>query len=88
MSVTDTNGSTTHLVVTGGFCTFADGAMNVLADGVDTLESVDRQSYGKDRDSLLEQSKGGGENDPQWILARERLARIEAIDRLLSLSAH
>lgn len=88
MSVTDAAGATTHLVVTGGFCTVTDGVMSVLADGVDTLESVDRQSYAKDKAALAEQSKGGGENDPQWILAQEKLARIEAIDRLLALNAH
>jgi ATP synthase F1 epsilon subunit len=88
MSITDTAGATTHLVVTGGFCTFTDETMNVLADAVDTLDSVDRQSYGKDREALQEQLKGGGESDPQWILAQEKLARLEAIDRLLSMNAH
>lgn len=88
MTVTETSGGTSHLVVSGGFCTFADGVMTVLADAVDTADSVDRQGYAKERDQLLERSKGGGEIDPQWSLAQEKLARIDAIDRLLSMNAH
>ena len=88
MSITETNGAASTCVVSGGFCTFSDGVMTVLADTVDTVESVDRQSYGKERTALLEQTKSGGEIDPQWTLAQEKLARIDAIDRLLSVHAH
>jgi hypothetical protein len=62
--------------------------MTVLADSVDTAETVDRQGYAKERDALIEQMKGGGDIDPQWLLAQEKLARIDAIDRLLSQTTH
>lgn len=88
MTVTETSGATTHSVVSGGFCTFADGVMTVLADAVDTPDSVDRLNYAKEREQLLELSKGGGEVDPQWMVAQEKLARIDAIDRLLSVNSH
>jgi F0F1-type ATP synthase epsilon subunit len=88
MSITDIAGSVTKLVVSGGFCTFSEGVMTVLADSVDTAETVDRQGYAKERDALIEQMKGGGDIDPQWLLAQEKLARIDAIDRLLSQTTH
>jgi len=88
MSITETTGATSKLVVGGGFCTYSDGVMTVLADMVDTAETVDRQGYAKERDTLIEQMKGGGEVDPEWLLAQEKLAWIDAIDRLLSQSTH
>ena len=88
MSLTETGGQTIKMVLAGGFCTFADGVMTVLADAVDTAETVDRQSYAKEREALIEQTKSGGEIDPQWTLALEKLARIDAIDRLLSAATH
>lgn len=88
MAVTENSGVVSKLVVSGGFCTFGDGVMTVLADSVDTLETVDRQGYAKEREALLEEVKGGGDVDPLWRLAQEKLARLDAIERLLSQTAH
>jgi F-type H+-transporting ATPase subunit epsilon len=73
-----------RFVVTGGLCTFAGNTLKLLADSVDTLESVDRAKYATDR-AELEVKKGSmSDLDPEFLLVSQKLARIQAIDLLLS----
>ena len=76
-------GQSKKLVVSGGFCSFADDVLTVLADTVDLPESVDRASYANDRAGLNKVLQGGDSTDPQWLAAQQKLARIEALDQLV-----
>ncbi len=82
--VTAEGGQPVRLVVSGGFATFDHGLLTVLGDAIDTPESVDAKSYAQERESLQATLKSGGPADAQWVMAEEKLARIEAIDRLIS----
>ena len=73
-----------RLVVSGGFANFTDDGLSILADSVDTLDSVDRERYADEREEITAFLKDKDTNDAEWQYAAERLARIEAIDRLIS----
>ncbi|RMG44110.1 MAG: ATP synthase F1 subunit epsilon [Candidatus Dadabacteria bacterium] len=78
------DGQGKRLVLSGGFCNFSGGTLTVLADSVDFPESVDRESYGKDRGELQKIIENGDTQTPDFQYALERLKRIEAIDSLIS----
>ena len=77
------SGQTQRLVISGGFCSFADGIFTVLADSGDRLESIARASYDKERAELNKVVQLGDSLSPEFQLAQEKLARIEAIDKLI-----
>ena len=77
------SGQTQRLVISGGFCSFADGTFTILADSVDRLETVDRANYDKERAELSKFVQTGDSLNPDFQLAQEKLARIEAIDKLI-----
>ncbi len=73
-----------RMVVSGGFCTFTDHSLVVLADSVDTPTGINRDTYAAKRQELTKAIESGTSYEPEWHLAKENLARIEAIDRLLA----
>lgn len=73
-----------RLVVSNGFCTVNGESLTILADAIDTLQSVNRNTYAGDRTALQKTIAGGNTLDPAWTLAQTRLARIEAIDSLIA----
>ena len=72
------------LVVSGGFLSFARSNLKILADSVDTPESVDKAGYAKDRSNLESILKDNPMTSPEWISAKNKIDRIEAIERLLN----
>jgi len=77
------SGQSAKLVIAGGFCSFSDEHLTVLADAVDAPENVDRSTYGAERANLQKVLQGGDSSDPQWAVAQQKLARIEALDQLV-----
>ena len=73
-----------RMVVSGGFCSFQDGVLTILADSVDFADSIDKDAYATERDELADFINQGHSQDPERIVAREKLLRIEAIDKLIS----
>ena len=71
------------VAVAGGFCTFADETLTVLADWAVLPEDVNRNSYAAERDSLSAVVKDASTWESSWAAARDKLARIEAIDAAL-----
>lgn len=71
-------------VVSGGFCQFGDGTLTILADSADLAESVDPSKYAIDRAELQKVIEQEDTQSQKWQLAKERLARIEAIDRIVA----
>jgi len=78
-----TSSESVRVVISGGFCTFSDNTLSVLADSVDTPESVAGGAYSSEREKLLEVMKSSGPQDTEWVIAQSKLARIDAIDRLI-----
>ncbi|MCO6431272.1 MAG: ATP synthase F1 subunit epsilon [Deltaproteobacteria bacterium] len=74
----------TRIVISEGFCSFAQGELNVLADAVDIAENVDRQSVLQSKQEALKAFEENDPTDPRWQFARIRLARYEALDTLIS----
>lgn len=72
------------VVVCGGFCQYGDGTLTILADTVDFAGSVDTAKYGAERAELQKIIEHEDSQSHQWQVAKERLARIEAIDRLIA----
>ncbi|WKZ57669.1 MAG: ATP synthase F1 subunit epsilon [Bdellovibrionota bacterium] len=80
-------GSSRKFVIAGGFCSFGDQVLQILADSVDTKEEIDMERYGKDRKELETLVAHGSTYTPEWQQASKKLHRIEAIDRLVGRSA-
>lgn len=76
--------SGSRLVISGGVVNFTDEALTILADAVDFADSVDRESYADARESLVESLKDADIEDPESKYSADKLARIEAIDQLIS----
>jgi F-type H+-transporting ATPase subunit epsilon len=71
-------------VVCGGFCQFGDGTLTVLADSADLAENIDPSKYGIDRTELQKVIEQEDTQSQKWQLAKDRLSRIEAIDRMVA----
>jgi len=71
------------LVVCGGFLNFTGETLQVLADSVDTSESLQGRQHDADRAGLESALKDVDTQTPDWISNRRKLDRIYAIDRLL-----
>lgn len=71
-------------VITGGFCSFSGDRLLILADAIDLPETVDRDDYASERQELSDFIKSGNMDDEDRVLAGKKLARIEAIDTLIS----
>lgn len=84
LSYQNINNETKRMVVSGGFCNFLGEDLVILADSVDLPDSVDRAKYAKDRGELEKIVQSGGSLDPHWVLAKQKLARIEAIEKLIA----
>lgn len=67
----------------GGLCIYSEETLVVLADSVETPESVNKETYAAERNNLLKTVQEGSAYDPAWETAREKLARIEAVDRII-----
>ena len=77
------NGAPEKLVVSGGFCQFSDNALTILADACYTPDSIDRTNYARERAELQKIVDSEDTQSSAWMVAREKLSRIEAIDSLL-----
>ncbi|MCB0353042.1 MAG: ATP synthase F1 subunit epsilon [Bdellovibrionales bacterium] len=73
-----------RMVVSGGFVSFSENKLTVLADSLDDLSSVNRDSYASDRGVLQKVVEAGSLDDVETIAAKAKLDRIEAIDQLIS----
>ena len=80
------NSKANKVVMAGGFCQCGDGSLTVLADTVDFQDSIDTAKYDADRVELQKLIDHEDSQSTQWQMAKERLARIEAIDRLKLVS--
>lgn len=78
------DGSEKSLVVAGGFSSYTDGCLTILADSADFADSIDLDSYSEERSALKEKVSGTSTFEPEWAFASKELARIEAIDKLIS----
>lgn len=83
LEFSQTGGASRKLAVAGGFCTFVEDTMTVLADWAMPPDEVNRGTYAADRDKLAAVIKDSSSWEPAWDSAREKLARIEAIDAVL-----
>lgn len=77
-------GEKKRLVVCGGFCTFSNDTLTLLTDAVDLPENVDRSLYAKNRDDLRKLIQSEDTQTAQWLISKEKLSRIEALDTLLA----
>ncbi|MCB0311496.1 MAG: hypothetical protein KDD42_09685, partial [Bdellovibrionales bacterium] len=84
LEIEKSEGGSQRMVISGGVCTFVAGTFTVLADSADTLDSVDRENYSAERQELKQLVDQGKTLDPEWAVARAKLARIEAIDELIA----
>ncbi|MCB0318235.1 MAG: ATP synthase F1 subunit epsilon [Bdellovibrionales bacterium] len=70
-------------VISGGFCSFSNNSLVILADAVDLPEKLDKDNYANQRQELKSKLEKLSSFDPEWKLAKEKLDRIKAIDRMI-----
>ena len=70
------------VVVAGGFCNFVDGKLVVLADSVDSADSLDAAGVQKLRKEATLALEGLSAYDEAWAAAQVKLERAEAAERL------
>jgi F-type H+-transporting ATPase subunit epsilon len=73
-----------NVVVSKGFCYFANDTLTVLASTLCDPATADLDEYRQEQQELLEILKEGHFDDPDNQLAREQLACAEAIEKALS----
>ena len=78
------SGDVKRAVISGGFIGFDGRILKILADFVDLPETVDTETYALDREELKAVATSGNVDSPEAELARQKLARIEAIEKLIS----
>ena len=76
-------GATRKVALAGGFCTFVEDTMTVLADWATLPDEVNKSTYAVEREKLAGVVRESSSWEPAWDTAREKLARIEAIDAVL-----
>ncbi|MBX7142953.1 MAG: F0F1 ATP synthase subunit epsilon [Oligoflexia bacterium] len=76
---------TKRLAIADGFCTFENDTLTLLTDFAVAADNVDRNSYGRDRDSLQKAVDSTSTYEPAWQVAHDGLSRIQAVDRLLGV---
>ncbi len=72
-----------RVVISGGFCTFANDSFSILVDSVDFADKVDKSKFPSAREKLEHTLSVGDTQDPEWQKARTELTRIEAVEQLL-----
>ena len=77
--------SSNRVVVSGGVCSFFNETLTVLADDVDLETSVNRETYAKGRAELLKVVQSEPTASFEWRSAQQKLARIEAVERLIGV---
>lgn len=77
-----------NLVVAGGFVSFSNDILTILADSADTLEAVDRQSLSQLKAEASAQLEKLSLHDPAWSLNATKYARAEALEKLVQLESH
>ena len=75
--------SKTRIVVSGGFASFANDTLTILADAVFTAENVDKGNFAKDKPELQKTVQTASTFSAEWQIANEKLQRIEAVETLL-----
>ena len=83
LTYNSTDGATVRIAVSGGFCQFVGDTLTVLADASYAADTVDRAHYATERNDLQKIVDVEDTQSSAWIVAREKLSRIEAIDSLL-----
>ena len=79
-------GGPARRVVSGGFCSFTDNVLTILADSYDSRESIgDARQLEAEKQTLAKVLQEGNTYDAEWSRAREKLLRIEAIESLTRL---
>ena len=79
-------GQSVKLVLSGGFASFTGDVFTVLADSVDSEASVDKATYAARRAEYQKVVEEGNTHNPDWAIAKEKLARLDAIETLVSRS--
>ena len=77
--------TTGRMVVSGGVCSFFNETLTVLADDVDLESSINRESYAKGRSDLQKIVQSEPMASLEWRSAQQKLARIEAVERLIGV---
>ena len=80
----DTSTTARRLVVSQGFCNFSSDTITVLTDFVALADKIDKTTYANERPTLEKLTAAGNTQEPEYLIAQEKLQRIEAIDRLLN----
>lgn len=81
--IEESSATARKLVVSQGFCNFSGSTLTILTDYIALTDKVDRSTYGTERATLEKLTAAGNTTDQEYVIAKEKLARIEAIDRLL-----
>ena len=71
-----------RFVISGGFGSFTDNTLTLLADSVDFADSVNRDAFARDREAALKVIQSSHSDTAEWSAAKAQLARIEALEAL------
>lgn len=83
MTFITASGEIRKIVVSGGFASFGENQLQILADSADTKESIDATKLAKLGSDAQKQLDGiDGYND-LWPVYRAKVDRVEAMNRLV-----
>ncbi len=80
--VNTASGAATQFVITGGFCQVTGRLLSIIADSLDSSESVDLEKLSAERGDLQKIVDTADTRSQEWIDARLRLSRIEALSSI------
>jgi len=78
------SGEERKFVISGGFCNFTNNMLIILADRAELPSNINRDSLPKERSELEAALAEGDSQSPQWLEARSKLSRIEAVEELFA----
>jgi F0F1-type ATP synthase epsilon subunit len=79
--------ATKRCLVSGGLCTFKGNVLTLLADTVDNPDALDTTPLNQDISLLKTQLETLSVFDPEWEALSQRVARFEALQKLVSQGA-
>lgn len=77
-----TTSGSKKVVLSGGFVTFENNVLEVLADNIDTLENNSKEILLKDKNNLENIASSNPVGSLEWDEATSKLKRLQAIEAL------
>jgi F-type H+-transporting ATPase subunit epsilon len=82
LEATGASGERHRLVVSGGFCSFADGKLTILTDAVDLPGERGAEELAQESRALEQSLQSLSMYEPEWQAKRDKLMRLQSLESL------